>query len=188
MYTKQQSVPIHDTAPTHWHLPRQLSGRPFTPIGHIALDLRPEQDATLLPALRRSAVAAEDEDGINTTTNNDKIVWVAGLFISHALQAGGLGLEVMRAAETLAARADLLAGDWIVLDTMPREQQMNGDFVRLIYTAQGMPVPAVAIQDWYERQGYVVFAEEKGGYKWANPVTGDRQDIDYLFLRKRLSR
>lgn len=85
------------------------------PIGHIALDLRPEQDATL-PAL------PPGEDG----DSNNKIVWVAGLFISYALQARGLGREAMYAVERLAAREDLLRAGWAVLDIMEREQQLGG--------------------------------------------------------------
>lgn len=91
----------------------------------------------------------------------------------------------MQRAEAIAAQPPL-NGKWIVLDTMSREQQMSSAFVQTMYLAQGREAPAVAIQDWYERQGYQVFAMEKGGYKWQNPTTGEREDIDYLFLRKRL--
>lgn len=143
------------------------------PIGHIALDLRPEQDATL-PAL------PPGEDG---DSNNNKIVWVAGLFISYALQAHGLGREAMYAVERLAAREDLLRAGWAVLDTMEREQQLGGG----LYAALGRPVPPVATQDWYERQGYVVFATKKEVYKWTSPVTGEEVDVQQVFLRKKLT-
>lgn len=43
----QESGPVHDTAQTHWLQPRRPTGRPIHPIGHIALDLRPEQNASL---------------------------------------------------------------------------------------------------------------------------------------------
>lgn len=172
---KKKSMPIYDTAATHWQLPRQPSQRPMIPIGHIALDLRPEEDATL------PAVPAPDED---EQGGNKNIVWVAGLFISYALQASGIGREAMRAAESIAAQKDLLDGGWIVLDTMQQEKQLSG----ALYVAMGRPVPKVASQDWYERQGYVVLATEKVCYKWVSPVTGEELDIEQVFLRKKLSR
>lgn len=91
----------------------------------------------------------------------------------------------MHHAERIAASPPLSA-EWIVLDTMTREQQMSERFLQRLYIAQGKRVPRIATQDWYERQGYEVFAREDGGYKWASPVTGEREDIDYLFLKKRL--
>ncbi|KAJ4418977.1 hypothetical protein N0V82_005202 [Gnomoniopsis sp. IMI 355080] len=165
-HNPKESTPIHDTAPTHWHQPRTPSGHPIHPIGHISLDLRAEQNAAL-------------------NLIDEGIVWVAGLFISHTLQAGGFGREVMQRAELIAAQPPL-NGKWIVLDTMRREQQMSSGFIQKMYLAHGRAAPTVATQDWYERQGYRVFSVEKAGYKWVNPETGERVDIDYLFLKKRL--
>lgn len=91
----------------------------------------------------------------------------------------------MGLAERLASAPPLRAR-WVVLDTMPRAQQMDPAFVWTVYHAQGKPAPTVSSQDWYEGQGYEVFGKEAGGYKWANPETGERLDFDYLFLRKRL--
>lgn len=91
----------------------------------------------------------------------------------------------MQRAELVATQPPL-NGRWIVLDTMSREQQMSGAFIKKVYLAQGRAAPTVATQDWYERQGYRVFSVEKAGYKWVNPETGEREDIDYLFLKKRL--
>lgn len=91
----------------------------------------------------------------------------------------------MQRAEAIATQPPLNS-QWIVLDTMTREQQMSSTFVQRMYLAQGRAAPTVAIQDWYERQGYQVFAVEKGGYKWVNPTTGEREDIDYLFMKKPL--
>ncbi|ROW14594.1 hypothetical protein VPNG_03282 [Cytospora leucostoma] len=143
--------------------------RTFVPIGHVALDLRGAENQRL---------------GLT----GGGIVWVAGLYVSYALQRHGLGREVMGRAERLASRDPSLGARWIVLDTMPRGQQLSPAFVEKVYLAQGRPAPALAIQDWYEGQGYEVFAEEAGGYKWANPETGEREDIDYIFLRKRQRR
>lgn len=91
----------------------------------------------------------------------------------------------MQCAEAIAAQPPL-RGKCVVLDTMSREQQMSSAFVEKVYLAHGRPAPTVATQDWYERQGYRVFAVEKGSYKWENPTTGDREDIDCVFLKKRL--
>ncbi|KAK2613707.1 hypothetical protein N8I77_000599 [Diaporthe amygdali] len=162
----QESTPITDTAPTHWQQPRTPSNRAFVPVGHVALDLRPEENAHL-----------------NLT--EDGIVWVAGLYVSWTLQRYGVGREVMRLVEHLASLEPLNA-KWIVLDTMPRDQQMKPEFIQKVYLAQGKPAPAIPIQDWYERQGYEAFAKDVAAYKWANPVTGDTEDFDYLFLRKKL--
>lgn len=91
----------------------------------------------------------------------------------------------MQGIEAIAAQPPLW-GKWVVLDTMSREQQMSTAFVERVYVAQGRPAPTVATQDWYERQGYQAFAADTAGYKWANPTTGDKEDIDCIFLRKRL--
>lgn len=90
----------------------------------------------------------------------------------------------MHRVETIAAQPPL-NGKWIVLDTMSREQQLSSAAAK-VHLAQGRPAPSVANQDWYERQGYRVFATEKGGYQWVNPTTGETEDIDYLFLKKKL--
>lgn len=90
----------------------------------------------------------------------------------------------MQLAEATATQPPL-NGQWIVLDTMSREQQMSV-FASEALISQGRLVPIVSNQDWYERQGYEVFAIEKAGYKWVLPTTGEVVDIDYLFLKKKL--
>lgn len=92
----------------------------------------------------------------------------------------------MRLAEHIAS-LEPLSAKWIVLDTMPRDQQMKAAFIKKVYTAQGREAPTVPTQDWYERQGYEAFARDVAAYKWANPTTGETEDFDYLFLRKRLT-
>lgn len=111
---------------------------------------------------------------------------MAGLYVSWTLQRYGFGREAMRLVEHLAS-LEPLGAKWIVLDTMPRDQQMKPAFIKKVYFAQGKPAPKVPIQDWYEGQGYESFARDVAAYKWANPVTGETEDFDYLFLRKRLS-
>lgn len=58
--------------------------------------------------------------------------------------------------------------------------------LRKVYAAQGRTVPTRSTQDWYERQGYQAFAKEVAGYTYVDPETGLSEDIDYLFLKKRL--
>lgn len=116
-----EASPIRDTAPACFHQPRPPTRRAFAPVGHVALDLRPEQNAELgllRPPLSSSTTPdGGDGDGDGDRVNDkERIVWVAGLYISHALQAGGIGGETMRLAEAIAAREPLWAG-WIVLDT-----------------------------------------------------------------------
>lgn len=164
--TTQESLPIHDTAATHWRQPRRATRRSLAPLGHIALDLRPEQNAEL-------------------KLTDDGIVWVAGLYISAVLQAGGLGRETMSHAEDIASREPLKA-KWIVLDTMPREQQVSPAVVEKFFSAQGKPRPLVTTQDWYERQGYGVLARGPVAYTWVSPATGKTEQLNYLFLRKQL--
>lgn len=92
----------------------------------------------------------------------------------------------MRLAEQIAS-LEPLSAKWIVLDTMPRDQQMKAAFIKKVYTAQGREAPTVPIQDWYERQGYEAFSRDVAAYKWSNPTTGETEDFDYLFLRKKLT-
>lgn len=120
----------------------------------------------------------------------EAVVWLAGLFISQALQSGGFGREVMRTIEGIAAAADAspfgVPARWVVLDTITKEIQMS-PLARQFYLAHGKPMVTVANQDWYERQGYEVFERATSAYKLDIPNTGESLNIDYLYLRKRLS-
>lgn len=136
-------------------------------MGHIALDLRAEENAHL---------GIGDVEGV---------VWVAGLYISWVLQGAGIGRAVMQAAEARAA-GGVLGGRVMVLDTLTTEQQMRPAFVETAYLRRGIPAPAVSNQDWYERQGYVLFNRQEAGYMWANAVTGETEPIDLVFFRKNL--
>jgi hypothetical protein len=91
----------------------------------------------------------------------------------------------MRTVENIASLEPLNA-KWIVLDTMPRDQQMRSDFLQKVYTAQGKSVPTGSTQDWYEKQGYEAFARDVAAYQWESPITGEKDDFDYLYLRKKL--
>lgn len=71
---------------------------------------------------------------------------------------------------------------------MSREQHRTSNFMRSVYAARGQSPPALSTQDWYERQGYRVFATETSRYEWADPATGEPKSIsiDCVFMRKRL--
>lgn len=167
--TLQEADNIYDTATTQWKLQREPSSRPMRPIGHVALDLRPLTDQRL---------------GFSSNKQEEIIVWVAGLYVSHTLQGSGLGKEVMRQVELLARQQPLNA-TCVMLETMPREQYLTSLLIRRAFEARGKPMPTVSVQDWYERQGYVEYAREDTGYKFEDPVTGEKEDIQNLIMWKR---
>lgn len=168
--TLQEAENIYDTATTQWKLQREPSSRPMRPIGHVALDLRPATDQRL----------------DLTSNKEERIVWVAGLYVSHTLQGSGLGREVMRQVERLARQHPLNA-TCVVLETMPREQYLTSLLIRRAFEARGKPMPTISVQDWYERQGYVEYAREETGYKFEDPVTGEKEDIQNLIMWKRFA-
>lgn len=90
----------------------------------------------------------------------------------------------MRQVEALAAGPPWRAG-WMVLDTVPRAQQMSPAFVAA-WNLQDRPPLTRSNQDWYERQGYDAFDKWPAAYQWLDPVSGETWDIDILFLKKRL--
>jgi hypothetical protein len=105
-------------------VPREPDGGyTFNPIGHIAVDLRPEENERL----GQPAVGP---------------VWIAGLYISYALQGKGLGKQAMLAAEAIAASPPL-NGTSVILDTMAADQQMQPAFLKRVFTDQGNPAPTV---------------------------------------------
>lgn len=119
----QENSPIHDTAATLWLTPRVASGAAIHPIGHIALDLRPEEDQRMgLPG--------------------SGVVWIATLYVSWALQRAGMGGEAMKATERLAAQPPL-NGTVAVLDVVPTEFHLRDDVVEKVYLSQGNPKPVV---------------------------------------------
>lgn len=79
------------------------------PVGHVALDLRPAEDTRL--GLRKAAHTDPAADLVD-----DTVVWVANLYVSHALQDCGFGRDTMRCAEEIASLEPLRA-TCVVLDT-----------------------------------------------------------------------
>lgn len=164
----QEAAFIYDTATTQWQHPRTPSSRPMNPIGHVALDLRPDTDQRL-----------------ELLADGETIVWVAGLYVLHQLQGTGLGREVMQQVELLARQQPLNA-TWIVLETMPREQYLTSLLIKRAYGARGRSMPTISVQDWYERQEYVEFRREDTGYQFQDPVTGEKEVVQNLIMWKRL--
>lgn len=91
----------------------------------------------------------------------------------------------MQLSETIASQPPLDVR-WIALETMSREQQLSSEFVAALYRQHGKPVPTWATQDWYDNQGYMVFAVEHGIHTWVSRVTGRTEDSHNVFLMKEL--
>ncbi|CRK48382.1 hypothetical protein BN1723_016870, partial [Verticillium longisporum] len=73
-----EATPLRDTAADVWLTPRAPSGEAFWPIGHLALEKQAEDDADM-------GLAKEGS------------VWIKHLYISWAIQAGGIGKASMQA-------------------------------------------------------------------------------------------
>lgn len=94
-------------------------------------------------------------------------------------------MEVMRQVELLARQQSSLKATCMVLETMPREQYFTSLLIRQVYGSRGKMVPTVSVQEWYERQGYVEYAREDTGYKFEDPFTREKEDIQNLIMWKR---
>ena len=97
----------------------------MVPVGHIALDLRPEETAQ-----------------VGLTDPAEVVVWVASLYVSYALQGSGVGGQAMRAAEAMMTALPL-AATLSVLNTIPEEEQL-GMLSQEFYVLNGNPVPVVS--------------------------------------------
>ena len=121
----QEALLLTDTANELRLVSRVPSGKHFTPIGHIALDIhQPDEDEEL--GLPRSGV-----------------VWVHNLYISYALQRGGFGVAAMSKAEQLATLEPLKASI-MVLDTVTKEILKNEELQKNVYDDRGLPRPVVS--------------------------------------------
>jgi GNAT superfamily N-acetyltransferase len=117
----QEASTLHDTAKTVFAAPREPSLREFTPIGHVALEKHSvHEDAKLgLPS--------------------EGVVWMHILYVSYALQGGGLGSATMDQIERVAAQAPVKA-KLVVLDTVQKEMAGDG----ALFRSQGFKPPAVS--------------------------------------------
>lgn len=119
-----EATPLRDTAADVWLMPRAPSGQAFWPIGHLALEKQAEDDADM-------GLAKEGS------------VWIKHLYISWAIQAGGIGKASMQAVEALA-KLEPLFGTTIVLDTAQKETQSSDEWKRFFFTDMGRPIPEVS--------------------------------------------
>jgi hypothetical protein len=112
-----------DTADQIMLAPRTPSRREFIPIGHLALEKKSDWDEKLgLP--------------------NSGVLWVTSLYVSWAIQAGGLGRSGMRQLERMA-REEPLNAKLLVLSTIPGSFQKTEALIKILYTDRGIPVPHV---------------------------------------------
>ncbi|UPL02009.1 hypothetical protein LCI18_012943 [Fusarium solani-melongenae] len=113
---------LSDTADTVFNTPRESTNRRFLPVGHIALELIPEQNERFqLPS---------------------STIWIMSLYISWALQNAGLGRSAMAETERLA-RLPPFNRDVIGLDTVQKKFQLGATKVRATeewYMRQGYEV------------------------------------------------
>ncbi|KAL9113940.1 MAG: hypothetical protein Q9227_002074 [Pyrenula ochraceoflavens] len=122
----QESSALTDTANRVRLTPREPSGKQFTPIGHIALDIHPANENEKL-GLPRSGV-----------------VWVHHLYISYTLQRRGLGVAAMSKAEQIATLEPLNASI-MALDTLIKEIHMDDAFQKISYDDRGLSRPVVSL-------------------------------------------
>ncbi|KAJ8131510.1 hypothetical protein O1611_g2112 [Lasiodiplodia mahajangana] len=105
--------------------------------------------------------------------------WISSLYISPMVQRHGLGRAVMSHLESLVAQAPpastngaheassssnglptaALAGTTIALDTPPKEWHVGAWAKENFWDPLNLPMPKISNQEWYQQQGYSVFAE-----------------------------
>ncbi|RSL73887.1 hypothetical protein CEP54_000296 [Fusarium duplospermum] len=156
---------LSDTADTVFNMPREPTNRRFLPVGHIALELLPEQNERFqLPSYT---------------------IWIMSLYISWALQSAGLGRSAMAETERLA-KLPPFNREVIGLDTVQKHFQLgDNNFSKTHYDSKG--TEARAIEEWYMRQGYEVVQRVDRGYNWKDPATGDVLPVPLVYMVKRFS-
>ncbi|GKT45521.1 uncharacterized protein ColSpa_05702 [Colletotrichum spaethianum] len=115
----------------------------------------------------------------------DVVFWVTSLYISWAIQEGGLGRSAMQKLENLAIELPFEARV-LTLDTPTKEFQLSPEFIKMSYSDSGWEVPKVlrSTQEWYERQGYAVFHRDDEAYPWTHPTSGQVHKLPLVFMRK----
>ncbi|KAM0281801.1 hypothetical protein ACHAQH_003383 [Verticillium albo-atrum] len=163
----QEATPLRDTSADVWLTPRTPSDEVFYPIGHLALEKQAEEDP---------------EMGLV----KDGVVWIKHLYISWAIQAGGVGKASMQAVEALAA-LEPLCGTTIVLDTAQKETQSSDEWKKFFFTDTGKPIPDPykTNEEWYGRMGYEVFYTDPIGYPWVMP-DGVKSYVPRVMMKKPL--
>ncbi|KAI0097377.1 hypothetical protein GGR51DRAFT_566585 [Nemania sp. FL0031] len=178
-----ETTPLRDTAQSLNLFPREPSGTAFLPIGHVAMNKDPTPDLVgytdgLLP-----------EEGV---------YWISSLYISPMAQRRGLGRAVMSHLESLVAQAPpaetngtqespsgnslptaALAGTTIALDTPPKEWHVGQWAKENFWDPLNLPMP----KEWYEQQGYSVFATLPDHRPTPMP-NGGKTNVPLLLLKK----
>lgn len=85
------------------------------PIGHISLD-----------------TVSSGIDHLELDVPSQGVIWIKTLYVSQALQSGGLGRAAMDALENMATSAPLSART-LMLDTMHKNDQLRPDFAMWFY-------------------------------------------------------
>ncbi|KAK5998660.1 hypothetical protein PT974_01042 [Cladobotryum mycophilum] len=157
--------PLVDTATAIANTPRTPTNMSFLPIGHVALELYPQR---------------------NTNFSLDpSTIWVKSLYISWALQTGGVGHAAMAQIERLAASPPLNAAA-LALDTVTKEFQLHEENLKVWFEVTGIKRPDVvrSNEEWYVRQGYKVMGDIDLGTTWTHPAAGETASIPSIYLKK----
>ncbi|KAI1124415.1 hypothetical protein F5Y10DRAFT_30332 [Nemania abortiva] len=171
-----EATALKDTARSLNLVPRKPGGAAFLPVGHVAMNKDPTPDLVgctdgLLP-----------EEGV---------YWISSLYISPTMQRRGLGRAVMSHLESLVAQAPssnglptaALAGTTIALDTPPKEWHIGAWAKENFWDPLGLPTPKISNQEWYQQQGYSVFAELPDHRPTPMP-NGGTTNVPLLLLKK----
>ncbi|KAF2971532.1 hypothetical protein GQX73_g1934 [Xylaria multiplex] len=162
----KESEPLRDTAIEIRFALHQPTGRDFTPIGHVALDVHDaKEDAKL---------------GLPVGT-----VWVHQLYISSALQGGGYGVATMARVESIAAQEPMNA-KWMALDTLAKEVQKEAGDIASIDVGMGNIMPITSKEEWYTRLGYQTY-QQGPGYTYQAP-DGRSIQLRVSYMKKRIDR
>ncbi|KAI0166017.1 hypothetical protein GGR57DRAFT_496294 [Xylariaceae sp. FL1272] len=137
-----ESIPLHDTCKGSNLLLHKSVGD-FIPVGHVAL----KKDAT--PDLTGHAEKHLPPDA--------KFYWITSLYVTDALQGLGLGRSAMYQLESLVARSTTKE-TLLILDTIPTAFQLSDWSYKYFMEPKGLPMPKQSNQQWYEQQGYEIFA------------------------------
>ncbi|GAA95026.1 uncharacterized protein L969DRAFT_51749 [Mixia osmundae IAM 14324] len=132
-------------------------GVSFLPIGHVALYL-----------------IDEDEDMSLHDPAGGRVVKIAALYISTAVQGQRLGSSAMDAIEARAATSPLSCSV-VLLDTLP-------DAVIAAERAKdGKPMAAVSNEQWYIRRGYKFY-----GYRNRQTSENPPRLLEFVLMKKHL--
>ncbi|KAF4960741.1 hypothetical protein FSARC_10370 [Fusarium sarcochroum] len=170
MHTGQypkEAEELLDTASTVYNTPREPTNRRFLPIGHISLELLPEQNERLqLPP---------------------STIWIMSLYISWTLQSAGLGRSAMLATERLA-KLPPFNRNVIALDCVQKHFQLaDNDFGKPPNRSRGTQTAEVrATEEWYARQGYEIVERVDRGYDWKDPMSGEVVPVPVVYMVKRV--